>query len=197
MSSEKTTLRPRNKAVIFSAPSGAGKTTIVRALLARELPLMFSVSACSRPPREQERDGLDYYFMSAEAFRDEIDNGAFVEWEEVYPGQFYGTLKSEIERIWNLGKAVVFDVDVKGGLSLKKMLDDKAMAIFVDPPSMFALETRLRGRDTESDEKIKMRLAKAASELILKSEFDLVLLNDDLREAIENAQQAVLKFLAQ
>jgi guanylate kinase len=190
-------LNPKGKAVIFSAPSGAGKTTIVRALLNHGLPLEFSVSACSREPRERERHGKDYYFMTAEAFKLEIEKGSFVEWEEVYPGQFYGTLKSEIERVWASDKAVIFDVDVHGGLSIKKILGDNALAIFVEPPSVQVLETRLRGRSTETEHKIRVRMKKAQTELQLKSRFDHVLLNDDLGKAIAEAQKIIEEFFRQ
>src|ERR1041385_4458850 len=153
------------KLVIFSAPSGAGKTTIVHRLLAQVPSLEFSVSATSRPPRGDESHGVDYYFFSEEEFRNRAGENEFVEWEEVYPGQLYGTMNSEVERIWRKGHHVIFDVDVKGGLALKKKFGKDALAIFVRPPSMDALETRLRSRGTEPEEKIKIRLAKAASEL--------------------------------
>jgi guanylate kinase len=178
-------LNPKGKAIIFSAPSGAGKTTIVRALLNRGIPLEFSISASSR----------DYYFLGINGFKAEIDRDGFVEWEEVYPDQFYGTLKAEIERIWNNNHAVIFDVDVYGGIALKKSLGENALSIFVQPPSAIELEKRLRGRQTESEEKIQMRLKKAAEELSMSVEFDMVLLNDDLPIAIATAEAKILEFL--
>lgn len=183
------------KCVIFSAPSGAGKTTIVRSLLNLGLPLEFSVSACSRPARGHETDGKDYYFIGVEGFKKKIAEGAFVEWEEVYPDHFYGTLKSEVERIWNNGNAVIFDVDVIGGLNLKKQFGDKALAVFVNPPSVQALEDRLRFRSTETEEKIKQRLGKANYELKFINDFDVVVLNDTLEIAIADAEKVVTEFL--
>jgi guanylate kinase len=188
-------LNPKGKAIIFSAPSGAGKTTIVRALLNRGIPLEFSISASSREARGEERDGIDYYFLGINGFKAEIDRDGFVEWEEVYPDQFYGTLKAEIERIWNNNHAVIFDVDVYGGIALKKSLGENALSIFVQPPSAIELEKRLRGRQTESEEKIQMRLKKAAEELSMSVEFDMVLLNDDLPIAIATAEAKILEFL--
>ncbi|NVK64506.1 MAG: guanylate kinase, partial [Flavobacteriales bacterium] len=140
----------KGKCIIFSAPSGAGKTTIVHALLEKDLGLEFSVSACSRDPRPNEVHGEDYYFLGVEGFKEKIDEDAFIEWEEVYTNNFYGTLRSEIERIWSQGKTVIFDVDVIGGLSLKRLFLDDAFAVFVQPPSYEELEKRLRGRSTES-----------------------------------------------
>lgn len=188
-------MNPKGKAVIFSAPSGAGKTSIVRALLQTNLPLQFSISACSREPRGYEQHGVDYYFLGLEGFREKIDRDAFLEWEEVYPNQYYGTLKSEIERIWAMNAAVIFDVDVYGGLTLKRMFGEKALAIFVEPPSIEALEHRLRQRNSEPEEKIAIRLAKAREELSKKDEFDLVLLNEHLAGTVEQAYAAVIDFL--
>lgn len=189
--------QPQGKAIIFSAPSGAGKTTIVRALLDSGLPLEFSVSACSRNPREGEKHGNDYYFLGINGFKEAIDRDELLEWEEVYPDQFYGTLKSEIERIWNHGMAVIFDVDVYGGMALKEKFGEQALSFFVQPPSMDALEERLRSRGTETEEKVDMRLRKANEELDHKSEFDRVIVNDDLMTAIQEAKQAVTAFLQQ
>lgn len=185
------------KCVIFSAPSGAGKTTIVHHLLQQNIGLEFSVSACSRDPRPNEVDGKDYHFLGVEGFKNNIEAGAFVEWEEVYTNNFYGTLKSEIERIWSHGKAVIFDVDVIGGLNIKRIFGDQAIAIFVQPPSYDELESRLRGRSTETEEKIQQRMAKAKNELGFAKDFDCILVNDNLEVACENAKQLVTKFLAE
>lgn len=183
------------KCIIFSAPSGAGKTTIVHALLEQNLGLEFSVSACSREPRPNEKHGADYYFLGVEGFKKEITKNAFVEWEEVYENNFYGTLKSEIERIWSNGNSVIFDVDVIGGLNLKRIFGDQALAVFVQAPSIEALEKRLRGRSTESEEKIQTRLAKATKEMSFASDFDYILVNDDIKIACEEATQVVHQFL--
>ncbi len=183
------------KCVIFSAPSGAGKTTIVHRLLEMDLGLAFSVSACSRNPRPNEVDGKDYYFLGVEGFKQKIRENDFVEWEEVYRDNFYGTLRSEIERIWAEGKAVIFDVDVVGGLNLKKLFLDNALAIFVQPPSYEELEKRLRHRSTETEEKINQRMEKAHKELSFAREFDYVLINDDLEKAVEKARELVEEFL--
>jgi guanylate kinase len=188
-------LNATGKAVIFSAPSGSGKSTIVHALLEKGLPLEFSISATSREPRGQEVNGSDYYFLGIEGFKKCIENDELLEWEEVYSNQFYGTLKSETTRIWSNNKAVIFDVDVYGGLNLKKHFGDKALTVFVMPPSIEELENRLKGRNTENHEKIKMRLAKAKEELAQKDPFDVIILNDDLNKAIENAYNAVKEFL--
>jgi guanylate kinase len=183
------------KLIIFSAPSGAGKTTIVHHLLNAIPQLSFSVSATSRPPRGDEQHGTDYYFFSAEEFRKRVANNEFIEWEEVYPDQMYGTLRSEIERIWRKGQHVIFDVDVKGGINLKKQFGETALAIFVQPPSFEALEKRLRSRATETEEKIKMRLAKAGQEMSLSSEFDYILVNDVLEKAFAEAEVLANSFL--
>lgn len=183
------------KCIIFSAPSGAGKTTIVHALLKRLDQLSFSVSACSRDPRPNEEDGKDYHFLGLQRFQEAILNEEFVEWEEVYTNNYYGTLKSELERIWAEGKTVIFDVDVIGGLNLKKAFGDNAMAIFVQPPSYEELEKRLRHRSTETEEKIQQRMQKAETELAKAEEFDLVLVNDDLEKAINTAELVVSEFI--
>lgn len=183
------------KCVIFSAPSGAGKTTIVHHLLNANIGLAFSVSACSRDPRPNETDGKDYYFLGLEGFRKLIEEDSFIEWEEVYTDNYYGTLRSEIERIWSEGKTVIFDVDVIGGLNIKRIFGDQALAIFVQPPSYDELEKRLRHRSTESEEKINMRMAKARKELSSASEFDVILINDDLEVACAEAKRIVTEFI--
>jgi guanylate kinase len=186
----------KGKLLVFSAPSGSGKTTIVRYLLSqKELNLDFSISATSRPKRGNEVDGQDYYFLSAEAFQQKIAENAFVEYEEVYKDNFYGTLKSELERIWSSGKHVIFDIDVVGGLSIKEQFPDRTLAVFVSPPSVEELERRLRNRQTESEEKIAMRLAKATRELEAAKNFDVVLKNYDLEYAKADAYRLVSDFL--
>lgn len=183
------------KCIIFSAPSGAGKTTLVHKLLESSDQYAFSISACSREPRENERDGVDYYFIGLENFKQKISENAFVEWEEVYKDNFYGTLKSELIRIWSLGKTVVFDVDVVGGLNLKKVFRNNALAIFVNPPSMEILEQRLRGRQTESEEKIQMRISKAQVEIERAAEFDVIIENNILERAVEQVKAVVAEFV--
>lgn len=185
----------KGKCVIFSAPSGAGKTTIVQHLLKQNLGLEFSISACSRKPRSTETRGKDYYYFSIEEFKQKIQNGEFVEWEEVYQNMFYGTLKSEVERIWTNGNAVIFDVDVIGGLNLKKQFQNQALAVFVNPPSVEALEERLRFRSTESEEKLQVRLGKARQEMGKAKDFDYILNNFDLEKACDEAEKVVKDFL--
>ncbi len=178
------------KALIFSAPSGSGKTTLVHYLLEHNPSLGFSISASTRDRRGRtEQDGKDYHFLSPEEFKKKIDRDEFVEWEEVYAGNFYGTLKSEIERIWKDGKDVVFDVDVKGGINLKKYFGDKALAIFVKVPSLEILEQRLRKRSTESADSLSQRLYKAKFEWEFQDKFDVVLVNEDLDRSCKEAQR--------
>jgi guanylate kinase len=185
------------KCLIFSAPSGSGKTTIVHYLLGKsELHLEFSVSATSRAPRQGEKDGVDYYYLSKEQFREKADKGDFVEWEEVYEGLFYGTLKKEIERIWEKGSHVVFDVDVKGGINLKKIFGQNALLVFVMPPSIEELEKRLRKRSTDDEAVIKKRIAKAETELAFAPQFDVQLVNDSLDKALDEAYKLVSDFIA-
>ena len=185
----------QGKAIIFCAPSGAGKTTIVRHLLAQNSDLVFSVSACSRDKRIDEKEAKDYYFLSVEAFKNKIASNDFIEWEEVYKDNFYGTLKSEIERIWGLGKHVIFDVDVEGGINLKKHFGQNALAIFVKPPTIEHLENRLKLRKTETPESIARRVGKAEIELSYAKKFDYILLNDDLEKAFVEAETLVKEFL--
>ena len=185
------------KLFIFSAPSGSGKTTIVRSLLEKDTNLEFSISATSRPKRKNEIDGMDYYFLSAEEFKEKIANDEFVEWEEVYENRFYGTLKIELERIWSQGKHVVFDVDVVGGLNIKKKYPHKALAIFVMPPSIEELEKRLKLRSTDSSEDIKTRIDKANEELSYAEKFDVIVINDQLEKAIQESEVLVKNFINQ
>ncbi|MEO0570972.1 MAG: guanylate kinase [Bacteroidota bacterium] len=184
------------KLLIFSAPSGSGKTTMVRYLLDQsELNLAFSVSATSRPRRGKEKHGEHYYFMSISEFKKHIKNGDFLEWEEVYRDNFYGTLKSEVERLWNEGKHVIFDIDVAGGLRIKKKFPKETLAVFVKPPSVDELKIRLKKRSTESDDKINMRIAKASVELATAPQFDVVIKNYDLEVALQEAHQLVADFV--
>lgn len=183
------------KVIIFSAPSGSGKTTLVKHLLTLDLGLEFSISATSRPARGDEKEGKDYYFLSNEEFKNRVLHGDFIEWEEVYSGSMYGTLRAEVERIWSNGHSVIFDMDVVGGLNLKSLYGDKALAIFVQPPSMEVLEQRLRGRQTDSEDKIRQRLAKARKELGRADRFDHILLNNDLKVAKKEAESLVRLFL--
>ena len=185
------------KLVIFSAPSGAGKSTLVNYLLPKFPQLSFSISATSRPPRGQEVHGKDYYFLSAEEFRNSVAQDQLLEWEEVYAGTYYGTLRSEVERIWSQGKVVVFDIDVVGALNLKKQFGDRALALFVQAPSVEILEQRLRGRATDSEEKIQQRVAKATIEMARAPEFDEVVVNDNLDSAKSEAVAILNDFLAQ
>ena len=178
------------KAIIFSAPSGSGKTTIVKHLLATNTDLGFSISASTRDRRgRMEQDGKDYYFLTPQQFKEKIDKDEFVEWEEVYAGNFYGTLKSEIQRIWDQGKNVIFDVDVKGGINLKKYFGDKALSVFVKVPSLEILKQRLNDRGTENDDSLSRRLFKAEFEMTFQDKFDVVLLNEQLSQSLQEAQQ--------
>ncbi len=185
----------KGKLVIFSAPSGAGKTTIVKHLLQKDLNLEFSISATSRQPRPNEIHAKDYYFLSNTEFQQKIENNEFLEWEEVYSGTCYGTLKSEVERIRAAGKNVIFDVDVVGGLNIKKFYGNEALAIFVQPPSVEELRNRLKNRSTEDSEKIAMRVAKAKQELGFANQFDVLIVNDDLQRATKQAELTVKEFL--
>jgi guanylate kinase len=184
------------KLIIFSAPSGSGKTTITRYLLDQpDLNLAFSVSATSRPRRAKEKNGKHYYFMSISEFKRHIKNGDFLEWEEVYRDNFYGTLKSEVERLWAEGKNVIFDIDVVGGLRIKKKFPERTLAVFVKPPSVDELKIRLKKRSTESDDKINMRIAKASVELATAPQFDTIIENHDLETALKEAHRLVKGFL--
>ena len=187
----------KGKVIIVSAPSGAGKTSIVRHVLEFLPELRFSTSATTRAKREGEVDGRDYHFLTVEDFKEGIRNDDFLEWEEVYANQFYGTLKSEIQRIWDEGKTVIFDVDVKGGLNIKKYFGDDAMAIFIEPPSIQELENRLRNRGTETEESLHKRLEKAEYEMTFAPQFDKTILNDDLDVARAEMLQTVRDFLNQ
>ncbi|MBN2743616.1 guanylate kinase [Breznakibacter xylanolyticus] len=185
------------KLIIFSAPSGSGKSTIVGHLLQKNFNLEFSVSATSRAPRGAEVNGRDYYFLSADEFRAKIENQEFLEWEEVYADTYYGTLRSEVDRITQQGKNIVFDVDVVGGANIKKMYGNRALALFIQPPSIDELEQRLKNRGTDSPDKIAMRLAKASEELTWAPRFDVVLVNDDLDKAKQEAEKILTNFLSQ
>jgi len=184
-----------SRVLILSAPSGAGKTTLVNHLLKSGLPLLFSVSATSRKPRGNEADGSDYYFITAAEFRRRIRRDEFVEWQEVYKNHYYGTLRSEIERIHGKGKIPLFDVDVMGGINLKKIFGNDALAIFIMPPSVDELHKRLLRRGTDSQEKIEMRVEKAASELLLSDRFDTIIINDDLGKACTEILRVVKEFI--
>ncbi|MBW3518793.1 guanylate kinase [Flavobacterium sp. NKUCC04_CG] len=188
----------KGKLIVFSAPSGSGKTTIVKYLLQQEdLNLAFSISATSREPRGTEIDGTDYYFMSLHDFKQHIKAEDFLEWEEVYRDNFYGTLKSEVERIWSLGKNVIFDIDVAGGLRIKSKFPEETLAVFVKPPSIDELKIRLKKRSTESDDKINMRIAKASVELATAPQFDTIIKNYDLEVAQKEAYELVKEFIKQ
>lgn len=183
------------KVLIFSAPSGSGKTTLVHYILQQSAAFAFSISATTRQPRGTEKHGQDYYFLTIDEFRQKIDNEDFVEWEEVYEGKFYGTLKSEVERIWAAGKIVVFDVDVQGGIRLKKYFGERALSIFIMPPSLEELEKRLLGRGTDDADTIQTRLAKAENEIFFQKNFDRILINADLDQAKEELTKLVTDFI--
>lgn len=183
------------KVLIVSAPSGAGKSTLVKHLLDSGMPFSFSVSATSRRPRGREKNGVEYYFLTAEEFRQKIKAGEFIEWEEVYEDHFYGTLRSEIDRIRNEGRIPLFDVDVRGGISLKKIFGDNALALFIMPPSVEELRQRLVRRGTDTPDKIDMRIEKASSEITLADRFDRIIVNDDLARACREITTLVTEFL--
>ncbi len=186
----------KGKLIVFSAPSGSGKTTIVRHLLAQnELNLEFSISVASREKRGEEEHGKDYYFLSTQEFKNKIKNDEFLEWEEVYANNFYGTLKTEVERIWAKGKHVIFDIDVSGGLRIKRKFPKETLAIFIKPPSIDELKIRLKKRKTESDDKINMRVAKASAELATAPLFDVIVVNEDLEKAKKEAIDLVKEFV--
>lgn len=188
----------KGKLIVFSAPSGSGKTTLVRHLLKqKDLGLEFSISATSREKRGDEIDKKDYYFLSFEEFKNKIKNDEFLEWEEVYRDNFYGTLKTEVERIWAEGKHVIFDIDVSGGLRIKRKFPEETLAIFVKPPSVDELKIRLKKRKTESEDKINMRIAKASAELATAPLFDEIVINDNLETALKDAHTLVSNFLKQ
>ena len=190
--------KDNRKVVIFSAPSGSGKSTVVNHILKLHPELEFSISAASRAPRGTEQNGVEYYFMTADEFRSRIAADEFVEYEEVYAGSYYGTLKSEVERIWSKNHVIVFDVDVKGGVNLKKYFGDAALSVLIVPPSMETLEARLRGRGTDSEEAISERLAKAGEELsFAKGKFDSEIVNDRLEDTFREAESIVDRFLSE
>ncbi|WP_283388419.1 guanylate kinase [Barnesiella viscericola] len=188
-------MEKRGKLIIFSAPSGSGKSTIIQSLLNRDLNLSFSISATSRAPRGTEKNGVEYYFISPEEFRQRIANGEFLEYEEVYAGKYYGTLKSEVERILDSGRNVIFDVDVVGGLNIKKYYGNQALALFIQPPSIEELKRRLNHRATDAPEVIASRIAKAEYELSFAPKFDCIIVNDILEKAQEEAYQTIRQFL--
>ena len=185
-----------NKVIIFSAPSGSGKSTIVNHILKLHPEMEFSVSATSRQPRGSERDGVEYHFLTPDEFRRKIAEDSFVEYEEVYAGSYYGTLKSEVQKIWDKGHVIIFDVDVKGGVNLKKSFGDKALSVFIQAPSVEELRKRLVARGTDSPEAIERRVAKAAEEMTYADRFDYILVNDDLQAAFSEAEETVDKFLS-
>lgn len=190
-----TNNNPHRKCIIFSAPSGSGKTTLVKYMMEKSLPLSFSISATSRSARKNEIHTQDYYFLSSKDFNEKINNNEFIEWEEVYKGVHYGTLKSELERIFLLGKVPVFDVDVLGGIALKKILGKQALSVFVQVSNIQELEKRLISRDTDSLESINKRLEKAEYEMSFAPQFDHIIINDDLKTAVEETYQTIQKFI--
>jgi guanylate kinase len=184
------------KSIIVSAPSGAGKTTIVHRLMTEIPALAFSISACSRSARPMEKEGEDYYFLGVEGFKKAIENQEFIEWEEVYTDHYYGTLRREVQRLWDEGKVIIFDVDVVGGLNLKALFKEHALSVFIKPPSVEILEKRLRARETESEERIALRIKKSGWELSQAESFDVCILNDDLEKAVSEAKMQVNRFIS-
>jgi len=184
------------KSIIVSAPSGAGKTTIVHRLMTEIPALAFSISACSRSARPMEQEGKDYYFFGVEGFKKAIENQEFIEWEEVYTDHYYGTLRREVQRLWDEGRVIIFDVDVVGGLNLKALFKEHALSVFIKPPSVEILEKRLRARETESEERIALRIKKSAWELSQAESFDVCILNDDLEKAVSDANTQVKRFIS-
>ena len=184
------------KSIIVSAPSGAGKTTIVHQLMTEIPALAFSISACSRSARPLEQEGKDYYFLGVEGFKKAIENQEFIEWEEVYTDHYYGTLRREVQRLWDEGKVIIFDVDVVGGLNLKALFKEHALSVFIKPPSVEILEKRLRARETESEERIALRIKKSGWELSQAESFDVCILNDDLEKAVSDAKIQVKRFIS-
>ena len=184
------------KLIVFSAPSGAGKTTIVKKLLELGLPLNFSVSATNRAARASEINGKDYFFLTTSEFKEKIQNGEFIEWEEVYPGQYYGSLHSSVESLLKEGKHVVFDIDVKGGINIKKLYQDKALSIFILPPSIQELENRLKTRGTEDELSFQKRISKAEEEMSQATEFDVRIVNEDLEKAVREILSIIQKFIS-
>jgi guanylate kinase len=184
------------KSIIVSAPSGAGKTTIVHRLMTEIPALAFSISACSRSARPMEQEGKDYYFLGVEGFKKAIENQEFIEWEEVYTDHYYGTLRREVQRLWDEGKVIIFDVDVVGGLNLKALFKEHALSLFIKPPSVEILEKRLRARETESEERIALRIKKSVWELSQAESFDVCILNDDLEKAVLDAKTQVIRFIS-
>jgi guanylate kinase len=184
------------KSIIVSAPSGAGKTTIVHRLMTKIPALAFSISACSRSARPMEQEGKDYYFLGVEGFKKAIENQEFIEWEEVYTDHYYGTLSREVQRLWDEGKVIIFDVDVVGGLNLKALFKEHALSVFIKPPSIEILEKRLRARETESEERIALRINKSSWELSQAESFDVCIINDDLEKAVSDAKMQVKRFIS-
>lgn len=185
----------KDKLIIFSAPSGSGKSTIVNYLLEQGVPVEFSISACSRPPRGEEKHGEHYYFISPEEFKEKIAADEFLEWEEVYPGRYYGTLRSEVARIWAIGKQVIFDLDVVGGVNLKKQYGEQALSVFIKAPSFAVLKERLIARNTEDQANLNMRLDKIEEEMTYAKDFDVLIVNDNLTIAQQEAYNKVMDFI--
>jgi len=183
------------KLIILSAPSGAGKSTIINALMQKDLNLEFSISACNRAPRKGEKHAVDYYFLSTQEFKEKIEQDAFIEWEEVYDKHYYGTLKSELERVESRGNHMIFDIDIVGGLNIKKQFGDQALALFIMPPSIAELERRLRSRATDSEENILKRIAKAEDEMAQSDLFDEIVINENIEDAIKNTKLKIKAFL--